>query len=155
MHVFHLPVARWAWYQLRKICKISYQFKFFNWNMQSLIRMKNVIWSFALVKFVHNARKLINDLDTSVVSFTPACVSDILIKLHHHYTNVMFIYTIKNYLICIYIYIYNIYIDNDKQINSLILFSKTLIWIFTRGQFWPSGIVIASVCPSIISLSVR
>ena len=29
------------------------------------------------------------------------------------------------------------------------------ISIFTRGQFWPSGIVVACVCPSIMSLSAR
>ena len=46
-------------------------------------------------------------------------------------------------LVYIYIYIYNVLRLDDC------LLSLNLEFIFTRGQFWPSGIVIACVCGSV------
>ena len=53
----------------------------------------------------------------------------------------------------------------DLDLQGQIHFKIKIYPIFTRGQFWPSGIVVAcvcvcvyvcvSVCPSIMSLSVQ
>ena len=48
----------------------------------------------------------------------------------------------------VFITIFN-FILNYVPIVTFWIFTYHKIWIFTRGQFWPSGIVVACVCPSV------